>query len=566
MLRPWQHEPPSDLDQQVFEALVPTDHYLRRVKAALDFETLRPLLAECYPSGTGRPAVEPVLLLKLEFLEYHYNLSDREVIAQARVNVAFRFFLDLSLYSGLPHHTLLTYFRERLGADPHRRVFDGVVAQARQHGLVKDRLRLKDATHIIANIAIPSTIRLVAQTREQVLAAAEPLWPEWVAEQRDHAANLRLLTESLADAERLLQRVTHLRQIVVELEQRLHDAPPADGVEAAAPRHVREALRLARHVLADREPRRKDDKSDRVVSIHDPEARKAKHGAWYTGYLLDVAEDADSEIITAVNVLPANGDEGADAAKLITQEEQAHGNRVQAMSMDGAGFRGDVLRELSDPQGLNLEVITPPPPEPERTVFGPEAFALTAPVGELTCPNGQKTGKRTYCPPQHGWKYRFSPEQCAACPLRSQCLQNPKQPFRTVIKNDYEAEYRNARAKAQTPAYARVRKEHPKIERKLGEIVRWHRARRARYWGGAKVLVQALLTTLAVNVKRMVHMLAVLPERAVRRAKVSIFSGCNSHPATVAPAGSNRSGGGGNEIAEAFDGKDRNAVPRAGRP
>ena len=43
----------------------------------------------------------------------------------------------------------------------------------------------------------------------------------------------------------------------------------------------------------------------------------------------------------------------------------------------------------------------------------------------------------------------------------------------------------------------------------------------------------------------------------VRRAKVSIFSGCNSHPATFAPAGSNRSGGGGNEAAEAFDGKDR---------
>ena len=39
--------------------------------------------------------------------------------------------------------------------------------------------------------------------------------------------------------------------------------------------------------------------------------------------------------------------------------------------------------------------------------------------------------------------------------------------------------------------------------------------------------------------------------------KRPIFSRCNSCPATVAPAGSNRSGGGGNETAEAFDGKDR---------
>lgn len=517
MLRPWQHEPPSDVDQHVFEALVPTDHYLRRVKAALDFEALRPILAECYPSGIGRPAVEPVLLLKLEFLEYHYNLSDREVIAQARVNVAFRFFLDLSLSSGLPHHTLLTYFRERLGADAHQRVFDGVVAQARQHGLVKDRLRLKDATHIIANIAIPSTIRLVAQTRERVLAAAEPLWPEWVGEQRDHAATLRLLTESLADAERLLQRVTHLRQIVVELEHRLPDAPPVDGVEAVAPRHLRETLRLARHVLADREPRSKDEKSDRVVSIHDRDARKAKHGDWYIGYLLDVAEDADSEIITAVNVLPANGDEGADAGPLIAHEEQVHGNDVQAVSIDGAGFRGAVLRDLTDPQRLHLEVITPPPPEPVWTVFSPEAFTLDAKGEELTCPSGQTTRRRQYHEREHGWQFRFSAKQCAGCALRSQCLQKPEQQSgRTILKNDYEAEYRRARAKAQTPEFARVRQEHPKIERKLGELARWHRARRARYWGQAKIMVQGLLTAVAVNVKRIARLLAAVPDAVAK--------------------------------------------------
>lgn len=522
MLRPWQHKPPSDLDLQVFEALVAADHYLRRVKAALNFETLRAILVECYPSSTGRPAVEPVLLLKLEFLEYHYNLSDREVIAQARVNVAFRFFLDLSLYSELPHHTLLTYFRERLGADQHRRVFHAVVAQARQHGLVKDRLRLKDATHIIANIAIPSTIQLLAQTREQVLSAAEPWWSEWVAEHRQHAANLHETTESLPDTERLLQRVTHLRQIVVELEQRLDEHAPAEGQEVE---RLCQALQLAHRVLADREERKKGAKVDKVLSIHDPQARTAKHGDWYDGYLLDVAVDAESEIITALNVLPANGDEGADAATLIAQEEQAHGNDVEALSMDGAGFRGQVLRELTDPQGLSLEVITPPPPERESTVFRPEAFTLDAPKEELTCPNGQQTRRRTYSPRENGWRFRFSTKQCRGCPLRAQCLEKPeKRGPRVVVKNDYEEEYRRARAKAQTLEYARVRKEHPKIERKLGEMVRWHRGRRARYWGGAKVLIQGLLTAVAVNVKRIVHLLAVVPEAAAGTVRAELVT------------------------------------------
>jgi len=219
MLRPWRHVPSSDLDRQVFEALVPADHYLRRVKTILDFEKLRPILAECYPSTTGRPAIEPVLLLKLEFLEYHYNLSDREVIAEGRVNVAYRLFLDLSLHSGLPHHTLLTYFRERLGAEQHQRVFDAVVSQAREHGLVKDRLRLKDATHLIANIAIPSTIELVAQTRRQLLQAARGYAAERVATEEQKAEKIRETTDDLSGEERLLQRVVHLRSLVAWMDE-----------------------------------------------------------------------------------------------------------------------------------------------------------------------------------------------------------------------------------------------------------------------------------------------------------------------------------------------------------
>lgn len=41
------------------------------------------------------------------------------------------------------------------------------------------------------------------------------------------------------------------------------------------------------------------------------------------------------------------------------------------------------------------------------------------------------------------------------------------------------------------------------------------------------------------------------PDISVRRAKALSFSGCESHPATFAPAGSNRSSRGGNEAAEA---------------
>ncbi len=96
------------------------------------------------------------------------------MLKHAQVNVAFRFFLDLSLESKLPSHGLLSQFRTRLGLERYQALFDEIVAQARSHGLVKDRLRLKDATHVIANIAVPSTLALIAQIRTRLLDSAVP--------------------------------------------------------------------------------------------------------------------------------------------------------------------------------------------------------------------------------------------------------------------------------------------------------------------------------------------------------------------------------------------------------
>ena len=102
---------PTELDLLIFEQLVPPDHYLRQVKAVLDFEFVRPEVQDCYSQEMGRTAIDPVVMFKLEFLQHHYTLSDREVIAEAQVNVAFRYFLDLSVTSPLPVPSLLSQFR-----------------------------------------------------------------------------------------------------------------------------------------------------------------------------------------------------------------------------------------------------------------------------------------------------------------------------------------------------------------------------------------------------------------------------------------------------------------------
>jgi hypothetical protein len=299
------------------------------------------------------------------------------------------------------------------------------------------------------------------------------------------------------------------------------DEVPQQALFAQAGRPAQEKLRaaltLAHKVLADRDDA---ESGDKVISAHDPEARCGKHGDFYDGYLLDIAMDADSELLTALNVLPANGDEGADAVQLIKQEEQAQGNDVQALSIDGAGFRGELLRELTDPGGLDLEVFVPPTERLPLQVFGPEHFTLSAGGRTLTCPAGQTTQNRQRNRLDTGMIFRFSKKQCTGCPLRTECLERAETRFRSVCKNDYEAEYQAARAKANTPEYTATRKEHPAIERKLSELVQRHGMRQARYRGLGKVLMQGLLTAVVVNLKRMVRLLFTPAPGASAAARV----------------------------------------------
>jgi hypothetical protein len=409
--------------------------------------------------------------------------------------------------------SLLSQFRTRLGEERFTRVFNEILRQARAQGLVKDRLRLKDATHLIANIAIPSTLRLVAQTREQLLSAAEGFATAEVAAHRVQVEAVRAATVDLPEAQRLLARVTHLRELVVwgeQWQQRLREA--ADRAQPVVSEEHAEAfaaaLELAHKVLNDREPEAKD----KVRSLVDHEVRTGKHGDYYDGYLLDVSMDADSELICAMDVLPANADEAANAKQLIAREEQAHGNDVASLSIDRIGYRGDVLAELSDAaDGPQLIVYVPPidwiVPAPE--LFQPEVFTLNETRDEVRCPGGVTSRTRKRTRHGHGWRFRFRASQCHGCPLRAQCLSPQTPGGRSVTKSDYAAQYHAAQQRAQTAAYQAVRREHPRIERKLADLIRWHNGRRVRYRGRLRVKIQYLLTAVVVNCKRIVKLLSV---------------------------------------------------------
>ena len=122
MLLPYCEPEISIEDRKLFDTLVPFDHWTRRADKHIDFLELRKSLEPLFSQSKGRPAIEPVLFVKIELIMFHV-----------------------------------------------------VLGQAREYGLVKDRLRLKDATHVLADIAIPAGLQLVAQARNKLLTAAEPV-------------------------------------------------------------------------------------------------------------------------------------------------------------------------------------------------------------------------------------------------------------------------------------------------------------------------------------------------------------------------------------------------------
>lgn len=498
----------SDADRSFYRMLLPREHPLLDALELIDWQAFVPELESYYCPHMGQPAIPPLLMLKLEFLRYFCRLSDREVIARSQTDILFRWFLQIPVRCKLPDASLLTKFRGRLGVEGFKKLFDRLVSYARDANLIRDRLRLKDATHVIDNVAVPTTLQLLAQLRARMLAVIAKLDPETAVGFEIQADLMRVETETAEDAVKLQARLDLVLDILGWIHQQ--PAPPAGNDDPlwAKLQAVRE---LAEKITDDCVH---PGKGHRTLSVVDSDTRRGKHGDFYDGYLLDVMIDPDSELITELELLPAGGDEAQDAVHLVEMEHATHGNQIEQLSIDGAGFNGKMLRQLegdaeSGVAGLGVDVIVPPRDFASGDGFPASSFELSEDGSHVTCPAGETSSYRQ-ANKRRGTIFRFKRSQCAGCPLLAQCKTelNPKSPFgRSVTKNGYEAEYERARAKSQTPEYEAVRRRHPAIERKLHEIVRHQRGRFARYWGLPKVKLQQCMTCFTVNVKRMLRLL-----------------------------------------------------------
>lgn len=136
------------------DQLVPKDHLLRKIDSAIDFSFIHDLTAPLYCADNGRPPLDPTLMFKALFIGYLFGVrSERQLVREIEVNVAYRWFLRLKLTDTVFDASTLSQNRRRRYRDETiaQSIFDRIVEQALGAGLVDGTVLYTDSTHLKAN-------------------------------------------------------------------------------------------------------------------------------------------------------------------------------------------------------------------------------------------------------------------------------------------------------------------------------------------------------------------------------------------------------------------------------
>ncbi len=135
------------------EMLVPQDHLLRKIDKLMDFDRIYGFVEHLYSADKGRPAVDPVVLFKIVFIQHLFGIrSLRQTVAEVEVNIAYRWFLGFDLTTKVPHFSTVSYaFATRFPSETFERVFEWVLEEAITRGCVDPSIVFIDATHVKAN-------------------------------------------------------------------------------------------------------------------------------------------------------------------------------------------------------------------------------------------------------------------------------------------------------------------------------------------------------------------------------------------------------------------------------
>ena len=310
--------------------------------------------AEIYCPDNGRDSVPPSLLATTLLLQTYDKVSDAEAKARADFDIRWKVALGIEIEDRPFAKSTLQMFRAQLILhDKVREVFESSLRLARQSGYLKKRgMRVAlDTTYILGRGAVRDTCNLLADGIVKLLRALAAVAKidvrEWAEAQgygkylsssikgeavidwSDRKARRKLLGEIVADADRLLelarQALEGLSADSVE-RQRIVDAAELLGqllLQDVERKSDGDAAAAAAAAAADGVSLRDGVSKDRMLSVHDPELRhghKSSHRR-FNGHKAAIVVDTDSQLITAVDVLPGKAPDHLGALELVEQSE-----------------------------------------------------------------------------------------------------------------------------------------------------------------------------------------------------------------------------------------------------
>ena len=522
-------KPPRRLPEDVarLEPLLAKDSLYRFIGNTLYEKYDEADFADLYHTE-GQPGVSPVLLAFVTVFQFLEKLSDRMAAEAVRVRLDWKYALHLPLdYAGF-HYSVLSEFRTRvIHHQAEARLFDSVVKQLQELGLVKQRGRQRtDSLAISSKVRDLTRLEQLVETVRLALCAllkADPAWTRtnvpvsWeelygkrcVSQKMTHAERQAAMKRVGPDGQWLLERLQAEGTPVI-----LRELPEV----AVLTQTWQQKFEIVEEVLVLRKPGPFDGETT-IATPHDPDARYSeKRGQGWVGHKLQVTETDDESqphLITDIAVtssVETDYEALEGIQKRLEERDVLPGQQVADggyMTEDNLVNSAKLSIDLAGPVKKDTHLQT-------RMAGGLSLDQFQVDFDHLTavCPAGKQAnlgtskGKRLV--------FRFRTADCVACSWRPRCCTGAS--GRSLSLGWNYRVLQAARARQETREFKALYRQHRGgVEGCLSALVRGQGIRVARYIGRAKVHLQALFTGAAVNLRRTARWLAGIRPQTKRR-------------------------------------------------
>jgi transposase len=338
------------------EDQVPENHLLRLLDRHISFDFVREKLKDSY-SDTGRPSIDPELLLRILLIGYLYGVtSERKLVEELQMHLAWRWFTGLSFDQEIPHHS--TFSKNRHGrfleSNLFQQLFEEIVDRCMEAGFVEGENLSVDGSFIQANASRTSRI-----PREQ-------------------------LTE-----------VAHVKGTVREY---LRDLEQENPVEESAPQQDQVSTTDPDSTYS--------TKGDRPAEL-----------GYFNNYLID----NQSCVIVGVQATTARlSQESAAAREMITRSAERRGRFPQSVAADTTYGNGELLAWFEE-RDITPYIHVKESPAPKTNLYGIEKFTYDPETNSYQCPEGKQLTYLGVNPRNRNHIYRATRKRCRECAQKSQC-------------------------------------------------------------------------------------------------------------------------------------------------